>query len=65
LPTVPEETARILFLTYGHEPVQMAAPRYVELKKAGDSAGLASWRKVLRSIRALDTSNTEECGTIN
>lgn len=38
---VSEETARILFLAYGREAVEMAALRCAELKKTGDRAGLA------------------------
>jgi hypothetical protein len=51
-PDVFEETARILFLTYGREAVEMAALRCAELKKAGDNAGLASG---IRNIRPLAT----------
>ena len=50
---VSEETARILFLTYGHDAVQMAVLRCAELTKAGDRAGLASWKKVLKNVRTL------------
>jgi hypothetical protein len=64
-PDTAEDTACILFLTYGREAVEMAALRCAELKKAGDAAGLASWRKVLRSVRRLAGSNPEECSTIN
>ena len=60
-----EETARILFLTYGRDAVEMAALRCAELKRAGDKAGLASWKKVLRSVRRLAAANPEERGTIN
>jgi hypothetical protein len=38
-------TARILFLTYGHDAVHMAVLRCAELNKAGDEAGLASWNE--------------------
>jgi hypothetical protein len=60
-----EETARILFLTYGHDAVEMATLRCAELKAAGDKAALASWRKVLRTVRSLAAANPEEAGTIN
>ena len=60
-----EEAARILFLTYGHDAVQMAVLRCAELNKAGDAAGLASWKKVLKSVRALVAANTEDRSTIN
>ena len=50
---VAEDTARILFLTYGHDAVEMATLRCTELTKAGDKAGLASWKKVLATVRKL------------
>jgi len=62
---VSEHTARILYLTYGRDAVEMAALRCAELKNAGDKAALASWRKVLRGIRALAAANSEENGAIN
>jgi hypothetical protein len=62
---VSEETARILFLTYGHDAVQMAALRCAELRDAGDKAGLASWEKVLRAVRKLASANRQQRGTIN
>jgi hypothetical protein len=62
---VTEDTARILFLTYGHDAVQMADLRCAELKDARDKAGLASWKKVLRSVRKLDAANRQQRGTIN
>ena len=60
-----EDTARILFLAYGHDAVDMAVLRCAELKRAGDKAGLASWRRVLRSVRHLAAANRQERGTIN
>jgi hypothetical protein len=60
-----EETARILFLKYGHDAVQMAVLRCAELNKAGDKAGLASWKKVLKHVRSLAAANPEHSGTIN
>jgi hypothetical protein len=62
---VAEDTARILFLTYGHDAFQMAVLRCAELKKAGDKAGLASWRKVLKNVRKLAAANPKQSGTIN
>ena len=62
---VAEETTRILFLTYGHDAVHMAALRCTELTKAGDKAGTASWKKILRHVRKLATANPQEHGTIN
>jgi hypothetical protein len=64
-PDASEETARILFLTYGRDAVEMATLRCAELKSVGDSAGLASWKKVLRGVRKLAAANLEEHGTIN
>lgn len=62
---VTEETARILFLTYGHDAVHMAALRCAELKDARDKAGLLSWKKVLKIVRKLDAANRQQRGTIN
>jgi hypothetical protein len=64
-PDTTEETARILFLTYGRDAVEMVALRCAELKDKRDKAGLASWKKVLRSVRTLAAGNPEEPGTIN
>jgi hypothetical protein len=62
---VSEDTARILFLAYGSDAVEMATLRCAELKKAGDKAGLVSWKKVLRSVRQLAAANRQQHGTIN
>ncbi len=62
---VTEEIARILFLTYGHDAVEMAVLRCTELDKAGEKAGLASWKKVLKNVRKLAAANPKHCGTIN
>jgi hypothetical protein len=60
-----EETARIIFLTYGHDAVHMAVLRCAELTKAGDKAGLASWKKVLKNVRKLAVANPKHSATIN
>ena len=60
-----EEAARILFLTYGRDAVDMAVLRCAELKNKRDKAGLASWKKVLKSVRELAAENSEEHRTIN
>ena len=62
---VSEEAARILFLTYGHDAVQMAELRCAELTKTGDKAGTASWKKILRHVRKLAAANPREHATIN
>jgi hypothetical protein len=62
---ISEETARILFLTYGHDAVEMATLRCAELKASGDKAGLASWRKVLSAVRSLAAASPEDASTIN
>ena len=62
---VAEDTARILFLTYGHDAVEMAVLRCAELTKAGDKAGLRSWKKVLKNVQALAAANPNYSGTIN
>jgi hypothetical protein len=62
---VAEDTARILFLTYGHDAVHMAVLRCAELTKAGDKAGLASWKKVLKNVRKLAAANAKHSNTIN
>ena len=60
---IPEETARILFLAYGHDAVEMAELRCSELQKAGDKQGAASWTKVLKHVRTLAAANPEQRGT--
>ena len=60
---VSEQTARILFLTYGQDAVEMADLRCQELKAAGDKSGLANWKEVLRCVRELAAANPEERGT--
>jgi len=62
---VAEDIARILFLTYGHDAVEMAVLRCAELTKAGDRAGLRSWKKVLRNVRALAAASSKHSSTIN
>jgi hypothetical protein len=62
---VAEETARILFLTYGHDAVQMAVLRCAELTKAGETAGFASWKKILNNVRTLAAANLKHSGAIN
>ena len=62
---VTEEAARILFLTYGDDAVQMAFLRCAELNKAGDKAGVASWKKILKNVRKLAAVNPEHSSTIN
>ena len=64
-PDVAEETARILFLTYGQDAVQMAVLRCAELKDAGDKAGLRSWKKILIRVRALAAANLKQSDVIN
>jgi hypothetical protein len=60
---IPEETARILFLTYGQDAVEMAELRCAELETAGDMQGTATWKKVLAHVRTLTAANPEERGT--
>jgi hypothetical protein len=62
---VSEETARILFLTYGYDAVHMATLRCAESKEAGDKAGLRSWKKVLKSVRELAAANQQQRGPMN
>jgi hypothetical protein len=62
---IAEETARILFLTYGQDAVHMAVLRCTELTNASDKAGLASWKKVLKNVRKLSAGNPKHSGTIN
>ena len=56
---VAEQTASILFLTYGHDAVQMAVLRCAELTKAGDRAGLASWKNVLKNVQKTGSRKPE------
>jgi hypothetical protein len=60
---INQETARILFLTYGQDAVEMAELRCRELKAAGDKSGLAGRKRVLRHVRELAVMNREERGT--
>lgn len=62
---VAVETARILFVTYGRDAVEMAVLRCAELTKAGDKAGLASWKKILNNVRKLAAANLKHSGAIN
>jgi hypothetical protein len=64
-PEVAEQTAHILFLTYGHDAIEMATLRCDELIKTGDKAGSASWKKIRRYVRKLVAANPQEHGTIN
>ena len=43
----------------------MAVLRCAELTKAGDKAGVTSWKKILMHVRKLAAANAEEHGTIN
>jgi hypothetical protein len=60
---VAEETAHILFLTYGQDAVEMAELRCAELQKAGDMQGAASWKEVLKHVRTLAAANPEQPAT--
>jgi hypothetical protein len=62
---VADEAARILFLTYGHDAIQMATLRCAELTKAGDKEGAASWGKILKVVRRLAAANLQQHGIIN
>lgn len=57
---VPEETARILYLTYGHDAIHMAELRCTELQTAGDEQGLATWKQVLEHVRTLAAGSPEQ-----
>jgi hypothetical protein len=50
---ISAETARILYLAYGKEAVEMAELRCKELQASRDRKGLESWRRVLAHVRAL------------
>lgn len=62
-PSVTEQTARILYLTYGDDAVEMAQLRCTELDQAGDKEGLAGWRAVLEDVRKLVAGNPAKRGT--
>jgi hypothetical protein len=49
------QTARILYLAYGKEAVEMAELRCKELQASGDHEGLKTWRRVLAHVRVLAT----------
>lgn len=53
------------FLTYGRDAVEMAVLRCAELTKAGDKAGVASWKKILNNVRKLAAANLKRSGAIN
>jgi hypothetical protein len=57
---VSTETARALFLVYGKDARQMAALRCKELEQAGDTNGLANWRRVLAAVEALLNAQTDD-----
>ncbi len=57
-PDVTEDTARLLFLTYGQDAVEMAELRCRELAEAREDN--AEWRKVLTHVRKLAASNPKE-----
>jgi hypothetical protein len=57
---IPEEAARILFLTYGQDAVHMAELRCSELEAVGDKEGVATWKEVLVHVRTLVAANPEE-----
>jgi len=40
----------------------MAFLRCAELTKAGDKAGLASWKKVLKNVQKLAAANAKRLG---
>lgn len=62
---ITEEAARILFLTYGHDAVQMAELRCIELAERGDKDGSASWKEILGHARKLAAANPRDRGTVN
>jgi hypothetical protein len=57
------DAARILFLTYGPDAIEMAVLRCAELTKSGDKAGLAPWKRILKNVRKLAAINLS--GSIN
>jgi len=59
---IPEDVARILYLTYGQDAVHMAELRCSELEAIGDTEGLATWKEVLKRVQAL-SAGKEPSGT--
>ena len=51
------ETARILYLTYGRDALEMAELRCRELTEKGDAEGLANWQRVLAEVKQLMASD--------
>jgi len=51
------ETARILYLTYGNDALEMTELRCKELAQAGDASGLAGWQKVREAVKELINTN--------
>ena len=62
---ISAETARILYLTYGNDAVEMAELPCKELAASGDHQGLKSWRRVLRVVRQLASAAPSDSGSVN
>jgi hypothetical protein len=62
---ISTETARIPYLTYGSDAVEMAELRCKELAASGDHQGLKSWRRVLRVVRQLVSAAPSDSGSVN
>jgi predicted transport protein len=62
---VVAEAARILFLTYGHDAVQMAALRCTELTKTGDREGATLLEENSEGCPKLAVANPEQHSRIN
>ena len=62
-PTI--ETARILYLAYGRDALEMAELRCRELTEKGDAEGLANWQRVLAEVKQLVASDPGAPDKIN
>jgi hypothetical protein len=54
------ETARVLYLVYGTDAVEMAELRCRELAESGDAEGLATWTRVLTGVKVLIATDPGE-----
>lgn len=62
---IATETARILYLTYGKDAVEMAELRCKELAASGDREGLESWRRVLHAVTQLVSGSSTPPSSVN
>jgi hypothetical protein len=62
---ISTDTARILYLTYGSDAIEMAELRCNELAASGDKQGVKNWRSILRVVRQLVSAAPSDSGSVN